>query len=405
MKSKESLLILGAGIYQVPLIKRAKSRGFKTIVVSIPGNYPGFEIADTVYYKNTTDKESILRIAEEEKVSAIVTTGTDVAVVSMGYVCSRLGLCGLSEEAGKKLTDKAVMKETFVRGGVSTSEFVKVTSYDEAEKAVEKLGVPVMLKIVDKSGSRGIVKINDKRELDRAYRYASKATNAPHMIVEKFVDGREIGIDAFVQNGKLLLMLPHEKYVYHSANTDIPIGHICPMQTSEKLYNNILRETEKIIECAGLDNCEINIDAFVLEDETVSIIEAAGRCGATGIPEVISGYTGRDYYDCILDNALGIEVEPFDLSQCRPTASLLLYSEKSGILDEVKYCFNGKTYRNENAREGFESVEISFSPGDEIDGFMNGTDRIGMAVFCADTTEQLRQKVESFRSALSVKVK
>ena len=262
-----------------------------------------------------------------------------------------------------------------------------------------------MLKIVDKSGSRGITKISRMDQLDEAYAYASAATGADHMVVEKFVEGREIGIDAFVQGGKLLLMLPHDKYVYQSGHTGIPIGHYCPMEMSDRLYENMMAETEKIIRATGMDNCAINIDAFILPDESVSIIEAAGRCGATGIPEVISGYTGRNYYGCIIDNALGRKVEPFILRGGTPTASTLLFSKKGGILKEIRYSFGGREYCNENADiPGLGKVELSFGPGDDIDAFCNGTDRIGQAVFLAGTNKELQEAVESFRQSLKVTV-
>ena len=51
----KKILILGASIYQVPLIQTAKRLGFYTIVASIPGEYPGFALADKVYYINTVD--------------------------------------------------------------------------------------------------------------------------------------------------------------------------------------------------------------------------------------------------------------------------------------------------------------------------------------------------------------
>ena len=208
MDNKDSILILGAGIYQVPLIKKAQELGLRAVITSIPGNYPGFAAADKVYYANTTDKDAVLDIARSERVAAVTTTGTDVAVSSIGYVCRKLGLCGISEQAARVLTDKALMKEAFVNGGVTTAEF----------RRVEELGLPVMLKIVDKSGSRGITKITDLSRMREAYDYALAATDADHMVVERFVDGREVGIDALVQNGRLLLMLPHEKYVYHSGH-------------------------------------------------------------------------------------------------------------------------------------------------------------------------------------------
>ena len=58
--SKKKLMILGAGIYQVPLIKKAKEMGLETLVVSIKGNYQGIALADSVYEIDTRDYEKIL---------------------------------------------------------------------------------------------------------------------------------------------------------------------------------------------------------------------------------------------------------------------------------------------------------------------------------------------------------
>lgn len=48
----KKIIILGAGVYQVPLIKKAREMGLFVIVVSIAGNYPGFVLADKVYLVN-----------------------------------------------------------------------------------------------------------------------------------------------------------------------------------------------------------------------------------------------------------------------------------------------------------------------------------------------------------------
>ena len=73
----KKILILGASVYQVPLILAAKRMGLYTIVASIPGEYPGFALADKVYDINTVDKEAILQVALDEKIDGICTTGTD----------------------------------------------------------------------------------------------------------------------------------------------------------------------------------------------------------------------------------------------------------------------------------------------------------------------------------------
>ena len=123
----KKIMILGAGIYQVPLIRTAKKMGLYTIVVSIPGNYPGFALADKVYYENTVDDEKILSIAKEESIDGIVTTGTDVCVITIGRVCDEMGLCGLSYEAAQIAVDKMKMKTRYEEYGVRTARFRKVS--------------------------------------------------------------------------------------------------------------------------------------------------------------------------------------------------------------------------------------------------------------------------------------
>ena len=135
----KKILILGAGIYQVPLIKTARRLGIYSIVCSIPGNYPGFEYADKVYYENTTDAEKILEIARKENIDGIITTGTDVAVITIGKVCDALKLTGLSYEAARAATDKMLMKTKYEEYGVRTARFRKVHFSDSSYR--EKLRI------------------------------------------------------------------------------------------------------------------------------------------------------------------------------------------------------------------------------------------------------------------------
>ena len=156
-------MILGAGIYQVPLIRTARRMGLYTIVVSIPGDYPGFALADKIYELNTRDKEAILAAAEKEQIDGICTSGTDVAVSTIGYICEKMHLSGIPYEAAKILTDKAKMKDAFRQGGVSAADGMRVRSAEEAQKAAEQLGYPVVVKRVDSSGSRGITVVAHDR--------------------------------------------------------------------------------------------------------------------------------------------------------------------------------------------------------------------------------------------------
>src|SRR5690606_2115830 len=100
------IMVLGAGISQVPLIRTAKQMGLKVIAASAKGNYPGFALADHIYYIDTTNIEGIYRAAADEGIDGICTTGTDVAVKALAYTADRLSLPGVSYKAALASSNK-----------------------------------------------------------------------------------------------------------------------------------------------------------------------------------------------------------------------------------------------------------------------------------------------------------
>lgn len=158
--------------------------GLYTIVVSIPGDYAGFTYADKVYHLNTRDIDAILKVAQFEGIDGICTSGTDVAVVSIGYVCEQMGLCGISYSAAKILTDKALMKKIFLDAGVSTAYGKSVSSLSQAYDVASSIGYPVVVKCPDSSGNRGIIITKDESQLKNSYSIAKETQ--PFLLVMLF---------------------------------------------------------------------------------------------------------------------------------------------------------------------------------------------------------------------------
>ena len=400
------IMILGAGVYQAPLIRQARSRGLYTLAVSPPGNYPGLAWADQTVSLDTRNREAIVAVARKEGVCAVATTGTDVAMPALGAVCDALGLPGICLETALRATDKIRMKEAFRAGNVHTSDFRAVRTEEEALRAAEEIGYPVMMKIPDKSGSRGITKAESPESLREAWCFSRQATEAERLLVEGFTAGTEFGIDAVVQKGRLLAVIPHEKRVLFSGRTGVPGGHLCPADFDQETEERICRETERICRALGLEDCAVNVDAMLTPAGEISVIEAAARCGGTGIPEVIGGYLGVNWYDVILDLALGIPVKlPQDVEERRrvpggrSAASLMITSDRQGRLRDVSYEAGGVLYRNENYDGPELSVSLNVKPGDTVNAFVNGTERLGQAVFRGKSREEvLRREAEFLRS-------
>jgi hypothetical protein len=98
----KKLLILGASNLQVPLITKAKSLGYKTIVLDMDKNAPGALIADVFVPTSTLDEEAVLKLASDEKITGIVTT-SDMPVRVVAYVAMQPVVEGIKSSLGGKV--------------------------------------------------------------------------------------------------------------------------------------------------------------------------------------------------------------------------------------------------------------------------------------------------------------
>lgn len=391
-KPRKKLMILGGGIYQVPLIVKAKEMGIETIVVSVRGNYPGISLADHFFDLDTRNVEGILKLAREEQIDGICTSGTDVAVRTIGAVCSEMGLAGISCEAAYRVTDKALMKDAFFREGVSTAAFERVSSLEAARQAADTMGYPVVVKAVDSSGSRGIHKVERPEQLPKAYEEAMQVTKRAYVLIEAFIDAEEIGVDAFVGEDGLEIFLPHEKFIYKANGATVPVGHKFPYTADASQIREIEKQITLAAKAVGLKNCPLNADVFVKGDK-VWIIEIGGRTGATCIPELISICKGYNWYEKIIRAALGEKVD-FSSEEEHACMAKLIFSPVSGKVKRI----DREGVRNLE-KEGV-CVQLDLQEGDMIDAMKNGTDRIGHVIAAVEKEDRLDEYLAKLRACV-----
>lgn len=389
----KKLMIMGAGIYQVPLLKKAKEMGIYTIAVSIPGNYPGFEVADQVCYENTVDYEKVLEIAKREKIDGIVTAGTDVAVITIGRVCDEMGLSGLSFEAAKIASNKILMKKKYEEYGVRTARFLELSFEDDMYEKVKELNFPLIFKAIDSSGSRGIIRVNALEEFEAARSVVKSITRNQSFIIEEFVEGEEFGAQAFVYHGEVKFILPHGDYVFQG-DTGVPVGHFAPYNLDETVIDDMKVQLTNAVRAMGLDNCAINAD-FILKDNQTYVLELGGRSGATCLAELVSIYYGYDYYEKLILAALGEEVE-FPQTQAVPNASMLLRSDRDGVITSIEN-------RNQPDDDIYE-IQFDYKVGDPVKKFHVGPHRIGHVVTKGDTLEGAVDKLHEVLEHIKITV-
>ena len=370
---RKTVLILGAGTYQVPLIKTAKRLGHRVLVVSTPGNYPGIDLADEFYPLDTTDVEAVCKLAREMAVDAVLTAGTDIAVPTIGKCVDVLGLAGTGYEAAVKSSDKALMKQAFTEHDVPTAEFSLVSTLEQARKASKTIGYPVMVKATCSSGSRGVSRVDSIYELESAWIGAlgESRSNSPEVIIERCLEGVEFGAQAVVCDDKVIDVFSHNDSVTPPPKCT-PVGHSVPFNLGAEVEKKTRKAVEAAVRALGLRDTVANID-LILVDNNPFIIEAGARIGATCIPEMLGYSLGVDMYEFLVNLALGEEPELLVGSE-QAIAALLLNSGESGTVKEV--VVPEFLEKHPNVLE----ISIDVEPGDKVVRFETGPDRVGHVI-------------------------
>lgn len=372
-----NIMVLGAGVMQVPLIRKIKEMGHRAVVVGIAGNYPGIPVADKAIFENFTNCHVVGKIARQEQIEGICTCGFDLPVRTLAYVSEVLGLPGISVEAGKKVTDKMRMKDAFVRYGVRTARHLRVQTEKDGQKAFAELNKPVMFKAVDSQGSRGIVKVDRLDQIAYAYECVRNATNLNYYLVEEYIEGKEFGAQSFVVDGKIQFVLPHGDYIFHG-DTGVPIGHYVPLDLTPTAQLDCEEQLQKCVEALDLKTCAINAD-FILSNGQVYVLEIGARCGATMLAETVSIYYGFDYYEKMVLACLGQPVDFLPHTGGMPNATMTLYSERDGVIRSI--C-------NDNpANPDIIAITFDHPVGTPVRKFRLGIDRLGHIIVKGETPE------------------
>lgn len=381
----KKLMILGASYTQIPLYEAAKRLGVRTIAASIPGEYPGFGIADETAFADIADPEAVIKAAGEHGADGIATCGLDLGMRAIGAACEALGLPGPCRQAAEKASNKYKMKRALEAAGVQTARFFLVYGEEELEAALDRLTFPVIIKAVDLMGSRGIFRCDTREEARENFKKSLEASGKDYCLAEEFITGETFGVEAMIQNGKLLFMLPNQTENFPAA-VPTPVGHSVPFRELDRLGEQIREQTEKAVRALGLDNCPVNCD-FIKKDGKVYVIELTGRSGATGLSELTGIYYGINYYEAIVKLALGEDVSGYFSNPPRTAClSRTLLSHREGVVRNI---------RNENPKSE-DIVDLSFNaaPGDPVRPYTNGRDRIGQVILKGNSLRQCEERLQ-----------
>ncbi|RFU60465.1 ATP-grasp domain-containing protein [Peribacillus glennii] len=334
---KPVFLVLGGTQNSLPVIRKAQELGLRVLVIDPDKNAIAARRANYFEVEDPNCLECVEKIARKYNVVGSMTRN-ELYVATVCFLNEVLNLPKQGEDIGDSVRDKYVMKQAFKRDGITMPDpFYKIENKGELETVRAKLkkdllDSPFIVKPSDQRGSIGITKIEKLRGFDKAVAKALKRANNQRVIVEKFIDGEQLGAQGFSIDGELVKCFISRKT---SSPTFVSLGHSFPIDLSPEVIWDIEEECAKALRSLGIINGPSTIDINLDKQGKPHIIEIGARAGGTVLPETILAHTGIDLIKASVALASGRKVE-FPMPKNVPVAAHKLCFPKSGKIKNIR---------------------------------------------------------------------
>lgn len=394
---QKRLLVLAAGILQVPIIKRAHEMGIYVIAADGDPNACGLKYADTAIVANIPSEEEMLRVAREEKIDGVIHPCSEVSMNVMGRINDEMHLSGISKEQAIRATNKHLMREAFEAYGAPSPKSRCFTDVEVAWGAfcTDFTGACI-LKPSRNSGSRGIAKIEeniDGDEFKRLFEIAKGESRDKQVMLEQFIEGPEFSIEIIVWNGQVNVLTVTDKKTTEAPHF-VELGHNQPSCFPAETVEKIKAAAVAGVKALGVNNCACHAEVKV-QDGDPFIMEIGARMGGDFISTVLTPLsTGVDMIAAAVNCALGIEpsLQPITKPQ---GVCIRYFCPKPGVLKSVS---NTEVLNDPRVYEW----EIYHKVGDIIPEVTSSLCRSGHVIVTEETPQKAIAYAESLLNELKM---
>lgn len=305
-KTSKKLAIIGASYLQLPLITKAKEMGLETHVFAWAAGDVGEKEADYFYPISIVDKDEILDECKRIGIDGICSIASDLASVTVNYVGHNLGLVCNSPECTYFSTNKHAMRKRFEEFNVPSPLSIELSEECGFDHSFT---YPIIVKPVDRSGSRGITKVLCEEELADAINRALEQSFCKRVLIEEFVEGDEFSCESISWKGEHKLITFTKKFTTGSPGF-IETGHYEPafVGEEEKLVDMISPIIINALDSLGIEYGASHSEFKINKQGEIKLIEIGARMGGDMIgSSLVKLSTGVDFVEQIINVALGIK--------------------------------------------------------------------------------------------------
>jgi len=329
LTDKKKIVVLGAGPIRigqgvefdystVHAVMTIKNAGYEAIIIN---NNPetvstDYTTADKLYFEPLTP-EDVMNIIEFEKPEGVVASLGGQTAINLAQPLTDRGvkIIGTDCAAIDKAEDRNAFENLLNELNIPRAKGRAVTKLEDGLAAAAEIGYPVLVRPSFVLGGRAMQIVANEEQLRHYLRTAVEIDEDKPVLVDKYIEGREVEIDAICDGRDVFvpgIMELVERTGVHSGDS---ISVYPPFSISDRVKGIILQYAKKLgmgIGIVGLYNIQFIVD----KDDNVFIIEVNPRSSRT-VP-FLSKATGYSLADIATEVILGKSLKELGIFDIYP---------------------------------------------------------------------------------------
>ena len=316
LTEKKKIVVLGAGPIRigqgvefdystVHAVMTLKNAGYEAIIIN---NNPetvstDYTTADKLYFEPLTP-EDVMNIIEFEKPEGVIASLGGQTAINLAQPLADRGvkIIGTDCAAIDKAEDRNAFEHLLNELNIPRAKGQAVTKIEDGIAAAAEIGYPVLVRPSFVLGGRAMQIVANEEQLRHYLRTAVEIDEDKPVLVDKYIQGREVEIDAICDGRDVFIpgiMELVERTGVHSGDS---ISVYPSFSISDKVKGIILQYAKKLGMAIGIVGL-FNIQFIVDKDDNVFIIEVNPRSSRT-VP-FLSKSTGYSLADIATEVILG----------------------------------------------------------------------------------------------------
>lgn len=338
----------------------------------LPDN-PGQYTADKFYLVSTTDREAVLEVAKKENADGVLAYASDPAAPTAAYVAETLGLPTNPCNAVETLCNKYRFRDFLRENGFNTPVSKGYRNAEVVNADIPMFRLPVIVKPVDSSGSKGVTVLRSWDGLDKALAFAFSFSRAHRIVVEEFIEKKHpylIGGDIFVSDGKVVLWGLLNCHRDERVNPLVPVGKSYPLLLEKDDVRHVQETLQSMIEKLGIRFGSMNVELVIDSSNRVWPIDIGPRAGGNMIPDLLGMIFGVDLVEMAIQTAMGEALTANIGSGSGYFATYNLHSTRGGIYKQILFSNELKSY--------LKRICLYKKSGERVERFDNASKCLGI---------------------------